>query len=105
MLAEDQFRQRDRHEMLNFSILTDKWSRKRRTPHHVMNKTLQQARMDGIWEPALVHTYHSPFSKLEETRLLSPKYSSECQHDVGVLSVIEDNNKGIIGRDVYVTLR
>jgi hypothetical protein len=48
MLNADAFTRRYHYEMLIFSILTDKWSRKRRTARQVMNKTLQQARRDEI---------------------------------------------------------
>ena len=120
MLTSNQFDPRYYYdERLDFSILTDKWSRKRRTARQVMNKTLQQARRDGIWTPACYYRYLCPTSLLSnrpavlndsplEPRLIAliDSLSIICQHDVGVLSVIEDRKeREIIRRDVYLTLR
>jgi len=107
MLNEEQFSRHYYYERLEFSILTDKWSRKRRTARQVMNKTLQQARRDGIWKPAENFAFLNPFVVYEQkiTMPLSPNYTLGFLYDVGVLSVIEASNKEIIGRDVYLTLR
>jgi hypothetical protein len=60
------------------------------TPYHVMLKTLQQARIEGIWQPCTIYAY-----KWDDKLYITDRASRDdlgLVLDVGIFTISQKNN-------------
>jgi hypothetical protein len=81
-----------------FTPATEKWSRER-THYQVMLKTLQQARVERVWQPALDYTYNWAGQMYLCSR--SSKKSMIGPLDVGVLQTNSNAGTNFRSRRLY----